>query len=254
MRRVHDILTGAAGNLLPTTGFDFSEKGAVTPADFMAAGDAIVAEDSRWEWVSDGSSSALDCLNADKQYLCAYDIPCLRIPKLVTSEVGDWKLCELARDAEGPAFAHRTDSEIPSLEPRIVEGDCNDLYDNGTPSRPYRRYDISITYDRYYETPRIWLIGFDAFGLPLSHNEMLNDVPSVYAGRTVTVERHPYTAELNITVHPCYQMEALHRQKSSNAAYRPENAITFALQIWSSVLPMFCLLSQQENCQSQTEA
>jgi ubiquitin-like-conjugating enzyme ATG3 len=35
-----------------------------------------------------------------------------------------------------------------------------------------RRYDVSITYDNYYRTPRIWLFGFDENGSPLSHNDV----------------------------------------------------------------------------------
>lgn len=31
-----------------------------------------------------------------------------------------------------------------------------------------RRYDVSITYDNYYRTPRIWLFGFDESGSPLT--------------------------------------------------------------------------------------
>lgn len=35
-----------------------------------------------------------------------------------------------------------------------------------------RRYDVSITYDNYYRTPRIWLFGFSESGSPLSHHEV----------------------------------------------------------------------------------
>lgn len=35
-----------------------------------------------------------------------------------------------------------------------------------------RRYDVSITYDNYYRTPRIWLFGFDENGSALSTREI----------------------------------------------------------------------------------
>ncbi|ORM40569.1 Autophagy-related protein 3 [Babesia sp. Xinjiang] len=239
MQRAHDILTGTAGKLLPTTGFYFEAKGALTPLEFMTAGDAIIANDQRWEWVLDYTGAAMDCLPADKQFLRAYDIPCLGLPKFVTRELGDWTLCD-------------ADEQIPSPSDVAVQfGDSDDpktcmenLYDNGVSSRTQHRYDVSITYDRYYETPRIWLIGFNAFGLALSHHEMLQDVPCEYAGKTITIGRHPYTGELNMTVHPCYQMEAMHRQNHDKSSFRAENAITFALEIWASVLPRFCLKSE----------
>lgn len=35
-----------------------------------------------------------------------------------------------------------------------------------------RRYDVSITYDNYYRTPRIWLFGYNENGSPLSTDEI----------------------------------------------------------------------------------
>jgi ubiquitin-like-conjugating enzyme ATG3 len=35
-----------------------------------------------------------------------------------------------------------------------------------------RRYDVSITYDNYYRTPRIWLFGYNENGSPLSPEEI----------------------------------------------------------------------------------
>ena len=35
-----------------------------------------------------------------------------------------------------------------------------------------RRYDVSITYDNYYRTPRIWFFGFDENGSALSTNDI----------------------------------------------------------------------------------
>ena len=34
-----------------------------------------------------------------------------------------------------------------------------------------RTYDLSITYDFYYQTPRLWLIGYSETGQVLSENE-----------------------------------------------------------------------------------
>jgi len=38
-----------------------------------------------------------------------------------------------------------------------------------------RTYDVMITYDKYYQTPRIWLLGYDevSYGLPLPTKTML---------------------------------------------------------------------------------
>ena len=66
-----------------------------------------------------------------------------------------------------------------------------------------RTYDLSITYDKYYQTPRVWMMGKSAEGQPLSGKEMMEDVISDYANRTVTIENHPHVAGPHASIHPC---------------------------------------------------
>ena len=66
-----------------------------------------------------------------------------------------------------------------------------------------RTYDLSITYDKYYQTPRLWMVGKSAEGQPLSGKEMMEDVISDYANRTVTIESHPHVAGPHASIHPC---------------------------------------------------
>ena len=55
-----------------------------------------------------------------------------------------------------------------------------------------RSYDLSITYDFYYQTPRLWLLGYSESGQLLSEEEVFEDVMSDYANKTVTFENHPH--------------------------------------------------------------
>ena len=55
-----------------------------------------------------------------------------------------------------------------------------------------RTYDLLITYDKYYQVPRFWLIGYDEQRRPLSPSEVLQDVCQEHARKTVTVEPHPH--------------------------------------------------------------
>jgi ubiquitin-like-conjugating enzyme ATG3 len=66
-----------------------------------------------------------------------------------------------------------------------------------------RRYDLSITYDKYYQTPRIWLYGWNNNGSPLTTDEVFEDVFQDYAKKTVTIEPHPHLSEFHASVHPC---------------------------------------------------
>ena len=54
-----------------------------------------------------------------------------------------------------------------------------------------RKYDLSITYDYYHQTPRMWFVGYAADGRVLTSKEMFEDIMSDYAQKTVTIEDHP---------------------------------------------------------------
>ncbi|XP_033228705.1 ubiquitin-like-conjugating enzyme ATG3 isoform X3 [Belonocnema kinseyi] len=67
-----------------------------------------------------------------------------------------------------------------------------------------RTYDLHITYDKYYQTPRLWLFGYDENRQPLSVDEMYEDVSQDHARKTVTMETHPHIPGPPMaSVHPC---------------------------------------------------
>lgn len=68
-----------------------------------------------------------------------------------------------------------------------------------------RTYDLSITYDKYYQTPRVWMIGYASAdsSQPLTGAEMFQDVMSDYANRTVTIDPHPHIVGPHASIHPC---------------------------------------------------
>jgi len=67
-----------------------------------------------------------------------------------------------------------------------------------------RTYDLSITYDKYYQTPRIWMAGRTASGDPLTAAQTMEDVMTDYANKTVTMEAHPHIFGVaHASIHPC---------------------------------------------------
>lgn len=73
-----------------------------------------------------------------------------------------------------------------------------------------RTYDLYITYDKYYQTPRLWLSGFDENRKPLSIEEMYEDVSQDHAKKTVTMEVHPHIPGPPMaSVHPCRHAEVM---------------------------------------------
>eukprot|EP00560_Eucampia_antarctica_P005014 CAMPEP_0197836926 /NCGR_PEP_ID=MMETSP1437-20131217/30494_1 /TAXON_ID=49252 ORGANISM="Eucampia antarctica, Strain CCMP1452" /NCGR_SAMPLE_ID=MMETSP1437 /ASSEMBLY_ACC=CAM_ASM_001096 /LENGTH=336 /DNA_ID=CAMNT_0043443507 /DNA_START=36 /DNA_END=1046 /DNA_ORIENTATION=+ len=68
-----------------------------------------------------------------------------------------------------------------------------------------RTYDLSITYDNYYRVPRVWMMGYASAdsSQPLTGEQMMEDVMSDYANRTVTIDPHPHIKGLHASIHPC---------------------------------------------------
>ena len=66
-----------------------------------------------------------------------------------------------------------------------------------------RTYDLSITYDFFYQTPRLWLLGYSEQGQPLSEKEIFEDIMADYAKKTVTIEHHPHSGRKEASIHPC---------------------------------------------------
>lgn len=67
-----------------------------------------------------------------------------------------------------------------------------------------RTYDVMITYDKYYQTPRVWLIGYDENGTPLTPPQIFQDISADHAHKTVTIEQFLHSTSLQAaSVHPC---------------------------------------------------
>lgn len=73
-----------------------------------------------------------------------------------------------------------------------------------------RTYDLHITYDKYYQTPRLWLFGYDENRKPLNVEQMYEDVSQDHARKTVTMEIHPHIPGPPMaSVHPCRHAEVM---------------------------------------------
>ena len=55
----------------------------------------------------------------------------------------------------------------------------------------------------YYQTPRIWLTGYDEHRMPLTPQQSLEDVSHEHARKTVTIDGHPHTGVPSVSIHPC---------------------------------------------------
>ncbi|WFD44972.1 E2-like enzyme [Malassezia psittaci] len=115
--------------------------------------------------------------------------------------------------------------------PGVNDLDSNTAHDSRSASTmAVRTYDCMITYDKYYQTPRMWLIGYDEEGLPLQPTQIFEDVASDYALKTVTIEPFPHGssgstakshgASMHVaSIHPCkhasMMRKMIHRMNES---------------------------------------
>ncbi|KAI8049641.1 autophagocytosis associated protein [Syncephalis plumigaleata] len=104
-----------------------------------------------------------------------------------------------------------------------------------------RTYDLSITYDKYYQTPRVWLFGYDEHRRPLTAAQIFEDISQDHARKTVTIDPHPHMDISLASVHPCKHAEVMRRIIERTAASGVELRVDYYMIIFlkflSAILP-----------------
>ncbi|KAI8577522.1 hypothetical protein K450DRAFT_201043 [Umbelopsis ramanniana AG] len=108
-----------------------------------------------------------------------------------------------------------------------------------------RTYDVFITYDKYYQTPRLYLFGYDEQRRPLMSKQVFEDVSSDYVKKTVTIEAHPHLNISLASIHPCKHADVMKKiiERMAQSAKDPENDLRvdqyliIFLKFMSSVMP-----------------
>jgi ubiquitin-like-conjugating enzyme ATG3 len=104
-------------------------------------------------------------------------------------------------DNVDPATATTTREEMDRQQQKDKSNASGDQDDQVVHTRTY---DLHITYDKYYQTPRLWLAGYDENRKPLTMEQMYEDISADHAKKTVTMEQHPNLPGPNMaSVHPC---------------------------------------------------
>ena len=104
-------------------------------------------------------------------------------------------------DFEDSGKLETIDPSVAIIQPKmnIQENEA----ENGDSIVHTRTYDIYICYSKYYQTPHLFLIGFDEKRKMLSMAQMFEDVSQDNAKKTVTLESHPHLGISLLAVHPC---------------------------------------------------
>lgn len=240
----------------------FLERGVLTPEEFVSAGEQLVSSQRQWRWVAGEADARKSYLPPERQYLFFRGAVCTgRASTLASSgestlvEGGDW-VCggEVKTDEYEDVIETETtttpnstsvvDPEDEYIDPAIATLQQADKAAS-LPRAERRFYNVSILYDNYYRTPRVYLQGTTSAGVPLTPTQMLEDVIQDYAGKTATLEKHPHepSAGPHISIHPCRHAETMVRLLQGTAGEGTGQAPTvasymvFFLKFIASMIP-----------------
>ena len=134
-----------------------------------------------------------------------------------------------------PTTVTKPDSEEKENQSHfVVSEDANSIV-------KCRTYDVSISYDKYYRVPRVWLRGYDENGTPLSSTQIFEDISADHAHKTVTVEPHVHTGVVCASIHPCRHSEVMKRFmtkfEESGKRITVDDYLFLFLKFMSAVIP-----------------
>lgn len=238
----------------------FSQTGQLTPSEFVSAGDYLTSKWCFWTWETSSRSRAY--LPLDKQYLQTRGIvskmrykdgQCTLSQTLVEGHGFDYismpptddkdedvsgkqkeAVQQVKGDVQTESYSRSEWSEhddiLSEMEEVIEEDDCAVIGTTTSKVNAWRTYDLHITYDNYYRTPRLWIIGYDIFGNRLTYQEIFEDISPEHSKSTVTWEEHPFVPSLYcLSVHPCKHASMLKKLCQLTQA---ENSVQTVLEIF----------------------
>jgi len=141
------------------------------------------------------------------------------------------------------------DMDFATVDDLLIDNDPaknqGDTYDYVIAEAPpddskSRTYDLHISYDKYYQTPRLWLSGYSN-GIPLKPEEVFEDILSAYSAKTVTIDPHPHTRMPTASIHPCKHAQVMKKVVddwiAEGLAPRVDLAMFVFLKFISSIVP-----------------
>lgn len=235
MSTFYSVYHNVRSSLTPVlTHSKFIKSGVLTPEEFVAAGDYLVKNCPTWQWVKSSPTTSVDYLPMEKSFLVSRNVPCIPANATVETTSGGWEnistpkkvILDLSEEEERQ---ENEDEDDEDDDPSMVVIKNNLL--------STRTYTIYITYDRYYQTPRMWLNGFAETGNPLQLSEILQDISAEHAKKTVTVEQFPFENWIGASIHPCQHASAIKHLTRKIDCPRVELYIIYFLKLMSSVIP-----------------
>ncbi|KAF7456035.1 Autophagy-related protein 3 [Cryptosporidium felis] len=219
--RLADRFRNVLGSFIPidNSNSKFRSDGLLNPKEFVDSGDYLILQFPSWFWRSAPEGYSVSWLPRDKQYLFIDNVPCRK--RLDSS-----KLC-ISKEMQSEDLEGKKSEWIMPFE-------VSENLKNQYILDEIRYYDVSITYDKFFQTPRVWLFGYDKNGFPLTTDEMLEDIINEYATKTITLDPHPFSGILCVSIHPCNHSILLKKMANNNP---PHLSIILLLKFITTVIP-----------------
>ncbi|EDO17362.1 hypothetical protein Kpol_1060p18 [Vanderwaltozyma polyspora DSM 70294] len=217
----------------------FLSSGQITPDEFVQAGDYLCHMFPTWEWNKAGNDVLFrNFLPEDKQFLVMRKVPCnVRAKQFVNIDdsaseafvqgindedgsiengwmIGGGETDHLSKHSlssgdvtpsgNNTKTMDETTPDIDDLMESMGIEDTDDIID--TPQNTDRRYyDLYITYSTSYKVPKMYIVGFNGSGSPLTPEEMFEDIAPDYRSKTATIEKLPFYKNTisSVSIHPC---------------------------------------------------
>ncbi|RWW06827.1 hypothetical protein BHE74_00022872 [Ensete ventricosum] len=165
---LHEVFKGTVELLTwPHTVSTFKKEGVLSISEFILAGDNLVAKCPTWSWLA-----PFFLLSS----LTRFDI---------SFELG-FLFVDLVREAGEPS---KRKSYLPADKQYLITRNEVERYkEEAIPSMEFLEIDKcgNVTYDKYYQTPRVWLTGYDeVWRMPLQPELIFEDVNQDYKHKTV---------------------------------------------------------------------
>ena len=217
MSNLHSLFKTAVEQIMPDPNGDYFEThGTLSPDQFVQCGNVLVNNCPSWMWDGGKKESRHNFLPPDKQFLYTTNILSNRIiekevyqehiVKETNTDNENWVLTDHFNILPSKKQKENDSNNIGFQGQEVeldldIEDDPDVLTDNDKDVNT-RKYDLYITYDKYYQTPKFWIFGYNYDNVPLGFKELMDDISSEYINKTVTYEYHPHLPILLASLHP----------------------------------------------------
>jgi ubiquitin-like-conjugating enzyme ATG3 len=247
---VNNIVHSTKEKWLPiNTISTFATTGAMTPEEYVQAGDKLIENWPMWSWQR-AELNEKDYLPKQKQYLVARGLLSTHRYKEYAQVIEDNEDTDL--DFTNINIEKQSENVESCIKPEVTQIDHDDFdcawgvieeeddaadYTCTNAMKAYRWYDLSMTYDKVYLTPRIWINGRDTWSNQLDHKSMCEDISPDHLGKTVTVEVHPFRNDYSLSIHPCQQTNMLKKMLLHQQLKKPSEAMEWIVKVMITILP-----------------